>query len=439
MFKYISLILSFTFILIRTAAADTYDLEQFLSLVRDNSKQLQLAVKDKELAKVNKRQAISTALPKVALQADYTRNLTDFYMYADLGELFGEGDDGAVKFKVNRNNEYSANIALQQTLFSPSVGNAIKAARQYQKLTDLAYEANEQGVISAAKMMFYQTLLLEKFWDISRSAEENAKENYDNMSLKFDNGVISEFELLQAEVRWKNAIPETAKARRNYEMALNNLKNLAGIPVDTAIDLAGNFDSYPKLPEKRMPFDSILRQRPDFNALLWEEKLRSTNLSAKKSAFLPTLTGSFVYAYSAQSDYWKLEQDNGLFMAGVNLSIPIFTGGYLSSEVQRARIELNKTQVSIDTNREQIYNEVSNIYLQLKEAHQRIASAEATLNAAKKAFQIAETTAQNGLATQLQLKDARVGFDQATMNYYAAIFDYLNATFQWERVTGRVD
>jgi outer membrane protein len=284
--------------------------------------------------------------------------------------------------------------------------------------------------------MFYQTLLLDKFWQVNQAAEQNALDNYESMKLKFKNGFVSEFELLQAEVRWKNSIPETAKAKRNYELALNNLKNWAGIPVENELILNGNFNEYPVLPDTVL-FESILKNRPDFNALLWEEQLRKTNVSAKRAAYYPTLTGIFAYNYSAQSDHWKLEQDNNLYFAGVNLTIPIFTGGYLRAEVNKAQIEVDKTRVTIEKTKEDIYNEVTNVYLRLKEAHERISSAEATLKTAKKAFKIAENTAKSGLATQLQLKDARMGFDMANMNYYSAIFDYLAAYFDWQETVGK--
>ena len=417
--------------------SETVDLETYINLVKQHSKDLQLVAKEKEMAKVNKKVAISTALPKVSFQANYTRNLNEFYMFADLGEFFGEGG-GVTKFKIKRNNEYSATAALQQTLFSATVGNAIKAARQYEKLTDNIYDASMQKILGAAKKMFYQTLLLEKFWQVSQATEQNALDNYENMKLKFKNGVVSEFELLQAEVRWKNSIPETAKARRNYEMALNNLKNWAGIPVENELILKGNFDEYPVLPQE-VPFQSILENRPDFNALLWEEQLRKTNVSAKRAAYFPTLTGTVAYNYSAQSDYWQLDQENNLYFAGLNLSVPIITGGYRRAEVHKAQIEVDKTKVNIEKTKENIYNEVTNVYLRLQEAYQRIQSAESTLKTAEKAFKIAENTARNGLATQLQLKDARVGFDMAQMNFYAAIFDYLAAYFDWEEAVGKED
>lgn len=422
------------FLMANFLSAKTYNLETFLSLVEKHSKDLKLAEQEQEMAKVNKKQAISLALPKIAAQAEYTRNLTDYFMFVDASFMGMPGQ--VAKFKVKRDNELSANLALQQTLFSPTVGNAITAAKQYQKLTDFIYDASFQAIVNVAKTLFYQTLLAEKYWQVIKESEKNAHENYDNMKLKFENGVVSEFELLQAEVRWKNSIPETAKARRNHEMALNNLKNLAGIEISEPMELEGNFEDVPPMPEK-MDFDTILKRRPDYNAQLWEEKLRQTNVKVKKAAFFPTLTGSLVYAFTAQSDYWKIEQDNGLLMAGLSLSLPIFTGGYRHSEIQKAKVELVKTQLNIDKSKEKIYNEISNIYLQLEEAYERITSAETILKTAEKAFKIAENTAQSGLATQLQLKDARVGFDQAKMNHYAALFDYLNAYFQWEQAVGK--
>ena len=72
----------------------------------------------------------------------------------------------------------------------------------------------------------------------------------------------------------------------------------------------------------------------------------------------------------------------------------------------------------------------------MEEACKRIQSASKSLETAKKAFKIAEITAANGLATQLELKDARVIYDQAILNGYAATYDYLDAYFDWEQATG---
>lgn len=420
----------------QAVAGETYDQARFLSRVRQHSKELKLVDKELELAGVRKKEAFSAALPQVFAEAGYTRNLSDYYMYADFGAMMG-GEGGISKFKVNFNNEYSANVVLRQTLFSPGVRGGIRAAEQYRQLTETAYAAGEQAIISTAKKMFHQTLLLEKVVELARDAEGNAHENYLNVQTKYANGVVSQFELLQAEVRWKNAVPETEKAQRNLELALNNLKTWAGLPVDEPLVLEGGVEKVPDLPEDPK-FEKILSSRPDFNSLQWEEKLRQTNMDVKRAAFIPTLSANLVYSFSSQANRFRLDNRNNLFTAGLTLSVPLFTGGYNSAQVAEARIELDKSRLRIEKARDEIHNEVADVYLRLKEARDRIASATATQETAQKAFAIAETASRSGIITQLELKDARIGYDQAKLNTYAATFDYLAAYFDWEKATGAV-
>lgn len=420
-----------------TAQTNTLSLDQYIGHVVQHNKDLKLAQKDRELAGVQKKQATASALPTIGMSGNYNRNLTDYFMYFDMSALNPEAT-GFAKAPIKYDNEFGLNVALQQTLFSPNVGSAIKAAKQYTQLTDKIFNATQNGVITGAKKLYHQCLLLEKVQAVSRGAEQNAKENFDQVQLKYDNGQVSKFELLQAETRWRATVPETQKAERNLRLAANTLKYMGGLVIDEEITLTGNLTDVPALPMDAELSD-VLAARPDFKAMHWEEKLRETNVGAAKGAYLPTVTGTLAWAYSAQSDQFEMDQENKLWFAGVKLSVPLFTGGYRPAMVQKAKVELGKTRLNIEKKREAIENELVNIRLRLQEAAHRITSAEATLNVAEQGFQIAETTAQNGLATQLQLKDARMGYDQATLNYYAAVYDYLDAYFDWEQATGRVE
>jgi len=60
-----------------------------------------------------------------------------------------------------------------------------------------------------------------------------------------------------------------------------------------------------------------------------------------------------------------------------------------------------------------------------------------TIETSRKAYSIAESSAENGLITQLDLRDTRVYLDQAALNYYMAVFDYLNAYFDWQQAAGQ--
>jgi outer membrane protein len=417
--------------------AETHDLQSFLSLVEQHNRDLQLAQKELDLAKTQKKEALSRALPNISAQGNYTRNLGRRFLYIDFPD-FQTGQTTQQKFQISYWNEFGFNLGVSQTLFSFDVGQGLKAAKQYETLTDYSYEAQYQTILSFAKKAFFQALLLKKVWEVSEASEENAKENYELVEKKYENGVVSRLQLLQAEVRWKNIQPETMKARRNYELVMNSLKTFAGIPEEEDIALEGNLDVFPVMPEEESP-EMVLEKRPDFNALLWEKELRKTDVKARSAGYYPSLKANFVlYNLSALSDRFKLDRKNITYWIGLSLNIPIWDGGQTAAQVNRAKIELEKSRIKVEKSREDILTELQNVYLRLTESDARVEAGKQGVETAEMAFKVAESSAKNGLATQLELKDARLLYDQALLNYYSGVYDYLAAYFDWELATGRV-
>ena len=410
--------------------AESYTLDTFLEQVMQHNNELKLAKEDLKYASLVKKEAVSGALPEITAKAGYNRNLSKNYLFVDMG-------DTQTKFSINKNNEYNFNVTLNQTLFSGAVYNAIRAAKEYSQMTAFMYEASESEIITMAKKSYYQTLLLKQVYEVSKKSEENALENYTNIYNAFNAGLKSEFAKLQAEVRYKEIIPQTTSAERNYNSALINLKNMAGIDLDKELILEGSLSEYPEIPQS-VSLDSILQERPDFNAILWQEKLQLTGVKAEKAGRIPSLKGFFAYNYSAQSDEFKFEDENNSYTVGLNLNIPIFTGGRTSAKIQQAQIDLQRVQINKNRAVDNIQLETKNIRLRLIEAYNRIESAKSSFLTAQKAFDIAKVTSTNGLATQLELKDARLVLDQSEIYYYSAIYEYLDAYFDWQKAIGNV-
>jgi outer membrane protein len=405
-------------------------------LVERNSRDLKLAQKDLEMADAQYKEALSTALPKISAEGDYNRNLNRRYLYVDFPD-FQTGETTSQKFQVSYNNDFNVLARIQQTLFSLQIGDALQAANQYEKLTEYAYDYSHQTIITMAKKGFYQTLLLKKIWDVKEAAEKIAEENYENVRNKFKNGLVSEFDMLQAEVNWKNLVPETSQAERNYEIGMIMLKTFAGIALETPVDFDGNLENYPPLPDS-LGLETVLKQRADFNALLWERDLRETNVSAQKSERYPYLSGQFVYNFTSSSDKFDFARKNSTFYVGVKLNIPIYSGGNVGAQIQKAQVDLDKTDIKVLKSHDDVFKNIKNIRLRLKEAYSRILSADKTRETARRAFEIATTSADNGMATQLELAQSRVQQDLAVLNFYTATYDYLDAFYDWQLATGQV-
>lgn len=426
------------------AAQDrSLSLAEFLSLVEDNSLQLENARTDRSLAEVEESLVRSQVYPSVAGQVGYTRNLTDIEQptpaYAD-----GNAESSAMgiypieyqDIDVNSDNDVSVGFSIDQKIFDMSVFRALEASRQYTTLTGTAYDATRQEILTEAKRLFFQTLLLEEVLAVRESSEEIAYDNYIETQRRLDSGLASPLELLQAEVNWKITQPDTSQARRNLNIALQNLKNFAGLDQSVDVEIDGSFDMIPALPTFGDASD-VYGQRPDYRVLLNERRLRELNIHAQQATFYPSLSANLTYGWQAGSDEFDFSDPTEVWTAGLQLTVPIFFGGSRFSRVNRAQLELQKTQTQIALTEDNIATELETIRLSLEEAQLRVETARQTLDTAERAYEVSETSVENGLATQLELKDARVSRERAQLNYVAAVFDYLSAYFDWQLATGR--
>lgn len=414
------------------AASDSplaLDLQSYVDRVISQGPDMKMFAKDLDTAEAMKQEAWATALPKVVFNAGYNRNLKENYLYVDFPGM------GEQQFKINYKNEFSWQALISQPLFSFKIGAALTAAKQYEKLVEATFQLARHKMATAAKKVFYQTLLLERLLEVRQASEENALDNFELMKKRYEAGQISRLQLLQAESRYKSMVPETIKARRNLELSRNSLKILADIKLPAVITLKGDFDALPPMP-KPLTLQEVLPDRFDFEALKWQDRLQETGIKAQKADQLPKLDLNLAYNFSAISDEFKLDRRNNALVVGVKLNFPIFTGGYVSAQVKKAQIDRERTQLKMVDLQKQIEKDLQDINMRLLGARDGLEAARQSLLTAKEAFAVTEVTVESGLSTQLELKDARLLYDQAQMGYYQASFEYLAAIFDWQEVIG---
>ena len=418
--------------------SESYTLEDYITGVEKNSRQLKQAAKDVIIAETNEKAAKSQALPTIGAQAGWTRNLNDIETSYPVASVDGGGlliwDD----IDINSDNDFSFGLSLDQQVFNMKVFQAIRASKEYKLMTSSIYDVQHEEIITIAKKVYYQNYLMEKLYEVKKSTEENTFENYSIIKDKFENGIVSEVDLLRAEVDWKMTIPETTQAKKNLDLARINFKNLAGIPLDTEIILDCDISIYPEMPGLP-PLNRILPERSDYKTLLREKNLRDLNIKASLADHYPTLAANFTYGVSSSSDDFVIEDETTVTTLGFTLTLPLYSGGALSSQDKKVRAEYEKTVLSIDQLEEDVMSEIKSIYLSLKEADERIQSALATMITAEKAYEITQASYNSGMGTLLGLKDARLSREKAEIAHISAVYEYLSAYFDWEKAVGTVN
>jgi outer membrane protein TolC len=407
-----------------------YDLETFVNTVRENNLQLKISENKSRLADVSIKEAMSALLPQINGQTEAKHNFKDQYTffeapdYENMDPVTGEIPQIMQKFKMSFDNQFQAHLLLEQNLFSLKSIYDLKSARQFSTIGKLENEEQVIQIIAEAKKAFLQTVLIKNVFEVSQITEVFAKENFLKATYKFENKLISELDLLQAKIRWEEEWPKLLRARRNYLILLGNLKVIAGINPTDSIVINHDLSEF-ELKNASVNSHDVISNRVDHKLLEANNVLQELNIKNKLAEYYPKLNLSAGYSYFSNSDNWTIKDNqNKVTYTAVTLTVPIFSGGHRKSQLSKAKILYDIASLEKQEAKRSMTIEIQNLEMKLSEEHKTIQVALSTRLTAKKAFEIADETAKNGLISQLDLRIISNDYKRAEINVYHSIFNF---------------
>lgn len=194
------------------------------------------------------------------------------------------------------------------------------------------------SVVSNVVTQYINLLALDEQLKIAQNTSDNYAESLRIIELQFKYGVTSQMTVAQAASQYETAQSQIPQIRQNITQTENALNILMGKnPGPVMRGLSLNQLRPPVVPAD-LPSNLLLR-RPD--VLEAEQDLVSANamIGATRAMYFPTisLTGAFGSSSESLKNLWKGDAKTWSF-AGV-VSMPIFQGGSIYSQVKQAEAE----------------------------------------------------------------------------------------------------
>lgn len=415
-------------------------LDQAVQRALDRSFTMRLARADVLEADGQVREAFSAALPQVTGTLTYTRQFASIYKglggndTSSLGDLFKNTPFGAP-------NAWNFQIQATQTLWSGGkVGSGLSAAKAARSIAALGESETTAEVSFQVKQAYWNAALQSRLLEIATQNLDQARAQLRQVQLFRQAGTRAEYDLLRAQVDAANQEPAVVSARNDLDLAMLELKRLLDLPADQPLDLATPLVS----PEATIPVvvtDSI--GGPDRPALAQAEatvRQQKELLDVARADRWPTLSVATTYneqAFPQNVFPSTVDQFRRGWNGEVKLSFPIFTGFRTGARVEQARAALQRAEAQRDQVTKQIELDVARARAEVARAQALLAARRETVRQADRALHIAGVRYTNGIATQLEVSDARVAAQQSQVNEVQATRDYVVALARLERALGR--
>lgn len=410
----------------------TLNLDKALEIALSDNPTIKVTEEEIALKKVARKETWQNLLPEASIGGTWNHTITA-----------AELSLGGNTFKMGTDNSNTVSGALQISLpiFAPAVYKAMKLTKTDVELAVEKSRASKLDLVNQVTKAYYQMMLAQDSYVVLQESYKLAEENFNVVNAKFQQGSVSEFDKISAEVQVRSVKPNLISAGNAVTLSALQLKVLMGITADVALKIDDSLARYESavFANELDGFNEGLANNSTMLQLDLNEKLLNKNLKMLRTNFMPTLGAAFQYQYQSMNNTdWNVFKYNwaGSSNVAFSLSIPLFKASNFT-KLKSNRIQLNQLQQTrIDTERK-LNMQMTSYRNSMQASSEQVSSNKENVFQASKAVEIASKRYEVGKGTVLELNNSQVQLTQAELTYNQSIYDYLVSKADLDQVLGR--
>jgi outer membrane protein len=329
--------------------------------------------------------------------------------------------------------QYAGSLSLTYPLYT---GNAlqdqVEIARQKVLSDQAAFAAQAATIVLQTRQAYYNVEAAQAQVAAAQRAVDASQENVRVTQAQVNVGTQPEFSLLQAQTQLASARQTLSQQKANAVQAQYNLAILLNLPQSTIVTPATPLGLPAPPPDLNALVQTGLQQRPELQQARANIAGAQAAIDLAKAGLRPNVSvsgGPFIQT----SNLSNAPVD---WTGTIALTLTIFDGGLTKAKVQAAQVQLQQAQVSERQTEQSIESQVRTAYLNLQQAAEQLASAEAGLVSSREQLRIANVRFQAGVGTQLDVVNAIQAVASADSSVITAEYNYNLALAQIDQATG---
>ena len=260
-------------------------LDKAIELALSDNPTMKVAEKDIQLKEISKTEAWQNLLPSVTLDGAIQYNIK-------VASIKMEAMGMTQEIKMGKDDSNTWNGALQVAipLYAPAVYKAMNLSESDLQLAVEKSRGSKIDLINQVTKAYYQLMLAQDSYEVLNENYRLAVANYDIVNKMFEQGRVSEYDKINAEVQKNNAWPSVVSGKNSVELAQLQLKVLMGITADVKFVIADNLKNYESEMANSLANDINLNNNSSLKQIDLQSELLFKQRKMLQASFQPTLT-----------------------------------------------------------------------------------------------------------------------------------------------------
>ena len=306
--------------------------------------------------------------------------------------------------------------------------NLIASSKLQEKAQNANTLATTEDIVAATDQAFYNALQAQALLRVARQNVETRQTTETQVNQMTKNNLKSTLDLSFADVNLSQSRLLLLDAQNNRDSAMAALDAVLGLDRQVVYQLDDDTTPLqPPPPDAEALTQLALRQRPDLQALDYDQQAAVKFSHAQRDQMFPTISAAGTAgSVPIRPDQYYVSSWWGAI--GINMNIPIFNGFLYSAEAKEAALRAQASAENSRDLRDRIVRDVRTSWLAANTAFQRVSVTAELLQQANLALTLAQTRYQLGLSSivelsqaQFQQTDAAIGNANAQYQYRLAL------------------
>lgn len=387
--------------------AQSLSLMQAFQKAQQYDATLRAAVADNKAQKEEINKSFAAFLPQVRVGMYEGRGITDSEVPGPLGST------------SKRHSNYDSrnySVSMRQSIFNKANFAEYKQAKADVAKSNAMLESAQFNMASRVTGAYLDLLLSEENVRYSKAQKSSAQSQLEQAKKRYKAGVGTITEVSEANANLESVIALELEWANGVEYAKRALENITGVYADALLSLDPS-----KLPLAEPQPNNVeswistaMEKNADIMAAQNEYLVVTQEVEKNNSGHYPTLDLVAARTHTQSDNNYTIGSQYDTDSIGLQLNVPLYTGGYVSSTVRQAvaRVEqasekLSEKQRTVSTDVRKYYNEITNGIARIEAQSQSVASYETALVGTQKGYESGMRSNVDVLTAQEKLYSAK--------------------------------
>ena len=403
-------------------------LREGVQLVLSQNPNVQIAMLNSSLAKQEQHRALAALLPHASVSASEAIDRTN-----------NQSTTGANGYLPQHEGPFqviTAGTQFNATVFNAALLEHYRAEQSAHAASLADAKAVREQMVQLVVNQYLLCLRLNSTVSSDEAQVALAQRLFDQATHLEQAGAGTGLDTLRANQKLKRQQQALIVAREEAQTALYELVRLLNLPPSTTLTLSDS-EEYVNhsFPEQEATIEAAYAQRPEMIALRCRVEAAKRDLASARGERLPSI--SLSGTWNEQGN----RPDNLIptYQYQAGLSIPLFTGGRIRSEVTSSTLRIDQLKQEEQELRNRIAQDVKTATARLDAALQEVKVADDGLNLAKEEVTQARDRFEAGASDNIEVVTAQDTLARAYDDQISALFKVNQAKADLARSVGHIE